>query len=138
MSGVSLKNRAVDMGRALADRVAWRVRGQRVRLFAAPATMARTFTYLFGIGATLLLVTLPLYHSADRNTAALIAVALVAYLAAGGFLILFDRLPLWAFEASPLCRHGSGQPGGLLRRLRGSRGLRHVLLLGRGLPRATS
>ncbi len=102
MSGVSLKNRAADTGRVLADRVAWRVRGQPIRVFAAPATMARTFTYLFGIGATLLLVTLPLPHSADRNTAALIAIALVAYLAAGGFLILFDRLPLWSFEASPL------------------------------------
>jgi diguanylate cyclase (GGDEF)-like protein len=102
MSGVSLKNRAADTGRVLADRVAWRVRGRRIRVFADPATMARTFTYLFGIGATLLLVTLPLSHSADRNTAALIAIALVAYLAAGGFLILFDRLPLWSFEASPL------------------------------------
>jgi diguanylate cyclase (GGDEF)-like protein len=102
MSGVSLKNRAADTGRVLADRVAWRVRGQPIRVFADPATMARTFTYLFGIGATLLLVTLPLPHSADRNTAALIAIALVAYLAAGGFLTLFDRLPLWSFEASPL------------------------------------
>jgi diguanylate cyclase (GGDEF)-like protein len=102
MSGVSLKNRAADTGRVLAERVVWRVRGQPIRVFADPATMARTFTYLFGIGATLLLVTLPLPHSADRNTAALIAIALVAYLAAGGFLILFDRLPLWSFEASPL------------------------------------
>jgi diguanylate cyclase (GGDEF)-like protein len=102
MSGVSLKNRAADTGRVLAERVVWRVRGQPIRVFADPATMARTFTYLFGIGATLLLVTLPLSHSADRNTAALIAIALVAYLAAGGFLILFDRLPLWSFEASPL------------------------------------
>ena len=102
MSGVSLKNRAADTGRVLADRVAWRVRGQPIRVFADPATMARTFVYLFGIGATLLLVSLPLPHSADRNTAALIAIALVAYLAAGGFLILFDRLPLWSFEASPL------------------------------------
>jgi hypothetical protein len=63
---------------------------------------AKHVVYLFGIGATLLLVSLPLPHSADRNTAALIAIALVAYLAAGGFLILFDRLPLWSFEASPL------------------------------------
>jgi diguanylate cyclase (GGDEF)-like protein len=102
MSRGSLKNRAADTGRVLADRVAWRVRGQPIRVFADPATMARTFTYLFGVGATLLLVTLPLPHSADRNTAALMAIALVAYLAAGGFLILFDRLPLWSFEASPL------------------------------------
>ena len=102
MSRTSFKDRAAVTGRALADRIAWREQGDPVRVFEDPATMARTFTYLFGIGATLLLVTLPLPHSADRNTAALIAIALVAYLAAGGFLILFDRLPLWSFEASPL------------------------------------
>ncbi|TMK73687.1 MAG: diguanylate cyclase [Actinobacteria bacterium] len=102
MSGPSLKDRAADAGRVLADRVAWRVPGQPIRAVADPATMARTFTYLFGIGATLLLVTLALPHSVDRNTAGLIATALAAYLAAGGFLVLFDRLPLWFFEASPL------------------------------------
>ena len=64
--------------------------------------MARTFTYLFGIGATLLLVTLPLPHSADRDTAGLVVMAIAAYLAALGFLVLFDRLPLWFYEATPL------------------------------------
>ena len=56
-----------DTGRVLADRVAWRGRGQPIRVFEDPATMARTFTYLFGIGATLLLVSLPLPHSPDRE-----------------------------------------------------------------------
>jgi diguanylate cyclase (GGDEF)-like protein len=102
MSRASFKDRAAVTGRALADRVAWREQDEPVRVFEDPATMARTFTYLFGIGATLLLLTLPLPHSADRNTAALIAIAIAAYLAAGGFLVLFDRLPLWVFEASPL------------------------------------
>ena len=93
--------------------------------------MARTFTYLFGIGATLLLVTLPLPHSADRDTAGLVAVAIAAYLAALGFLVLFDRLPLWFYEATPLLGTilvslvvyfgGSDAP----------RGIRRVLLLGR-------
>ena len=72
------------------------------RVFEDPATMARTFTYLFGIGATLLLVTLPLPHSPDRDTAGLVVVAVAAYVAALGFLALFDRLPLWFYEASPL------------------------------------
>jgi diguanylate cyclase (GGDEF)-like protein len=71
-------------------------------VFEDPATMARTFTYLFGIGATLLLVTLTLPHSADRDTAGLVVTAIAAYLAALGFLVLFDRLPLWFFEATPL------------------------------------
>src|SRR4051812_34145746 len=102
MTGASLKDRAADIGRVLADRIAWRGRDEPVRMFEDPATMARTFTYLFGIGATLLLVTLPLPHSPDRDTAGLVATALAAYLAAAGFLVLFDRLPVWFYEASPL------------------------------------
>jgi diguanylate cyclase (GGDEF)-like protein len=102
MSRASFKDRAAVTGRALADRIAWRERDEPVRVFEDPATMARTFTYLFGIGATLLLVTLPLSHSADRDTAGLVVTAIAAYLAALGFLVLFDRLPLWFYEATPL------------------------------------
>ncbi len=102
MSRTSFKDRAAVTGRALADRIAWREQGDPVRVFEDPATMARTFTYLFGIGATLLLVTLPLPHSADRDAAGLVVVAIAAYLAALGFLVLFDRLPLWFYEATPL------------------------------------
>jgi len=102
MNRATFKDRAAVTGRALADRIAWRERDEPVRVFEDPATMARTFTYLFGIGATLLLATLPLPHSADRDTAGLVAVAIAAYLAALGFLVLFDRLPLWFYEATPL------------------------------------
>lgn len=102
MSRASFKDRAAVTGRALADRIAWREQGEPVRVFEDPATMARTFTYLFGIGATLLLVTLPLPHSPDRDTAGLVVTAIAAYLAALGFLVLFDRLPLWFYEATPL------------------------------------
>ncbi len=63
MSRASFKDRATVTGRVLADRIAWREQGEPVRVFEDPATMARTFTYLFGIGATLLLVTLALPHS---------------------------------------------------------------------------
>jgi hypothetical protein len=102
MSRASFKDRATVTGRVLADRIAWRERGEPVRVFEDPATMARTFTYLFGIGATLLLVTLPLPHAADRDTVGLVATAVAAYGAALGFLALFDRLPLWFYEVSPL------------------------------------
>jgi two-component system, cell cycle response regulator len=102
MSPASFKDRATVTGRVLADRIAWREQGEPVRVFEDPATMARTFTYLFGIGATLLLVTLPFPHSPDRDTAGLVVTAIAAYLAALGFLVLFDRLPLWFFEATPL------------------------------------
>jgi diguanylate cyclase (GGDEF)-like protein len=102
MRGRSLNDRAAGAGRLLAERLAWRERVEPARMFEDPATMARTFTYLFGIGATLLLVTLPLPHSADRDTVGLVATAVAAYLAAAGFLVWFDRMPLWLFEASPL------------------------------------
>src|SRR6476469_4815028 len=102
MSPASLKDRAAGTGRVLAKRIAWRKRDEPVRVLEDPATMARTFTYLFAIGAALLLVTLPLPHSPDRDTAGLLATALAAYAPAVGFLVFFDRLPLWFFEASPL------------------------------------
>jgi diguanylate cyclase (GGDEF)-like protein len=65
-------------------------------------TMARTFTYLFGTGATLVLLSLLFPHSPERDTTGLLITTLVAYLVAIGFLVAWDRLPLWAFEASPL------------------------------------
>ena len=64
--------------------------------------MARTFTYLFGTGATLVLISLLLPHSPDRDTTGLVIAMVAAYAVALGFLIAFDRLPLWVFEASPL------------------------------------
>lgn len=101
MSRSVLNERAATAGRVLADRLAWRGRQSQGRVFEDPATMARTFTYLFGIGATLVLVTLPLPHSADRDMAGLVATALVAYAAGACALVVFDRLPLWIFEAAP-------------------------------------
>lgn len=87
--------------RTLARRLNWRglgpsmVREDRV-------TMARTFTYLFGTGATLVLLSLLFPHSPGRDTTGLLITTLGAYLVAIGFLVAWDRLPLWAFEASPL------------------------------------
>jgi len=102
MSSRSFTDRVAVTGRVLADRIAWREEGEPVRVFEDPATMARTFTYLFGIGATLLLGSLALPHAAGRETVGLVVVAGAAYLAAVVFLVLFDRLPLWVYEATPL------------------------------------
>ena len=63
--------------------------------------MARSFTYLFGLGATLLLLTLVLPHDPDRQIAPLLAAAAAAYAAAAGFVIGFDRLPLPVYKAAP-------------------------------------
>ncbi|HMC06723.1 MAG TPA: diguanylate cyclase [Solirubrobacterales bacterium] len=67
-----------------------------------PATMARTFAYLFGAGATLMLLTLPLPHSPERNLTGLAAVAGAAYVLAILLLALYDRLPAWALQATPV------------------------------------
>ena len=70
------------------------------------AMMARTYTYLFALGATLALITLAFPHAADAEPLGLILPALGAYAAAAGYLLLFDRLPLWLFKASPVLGAG--------------------------------
>jgi diguanylate cyclase (GGDEF)-like protein len=85
----------------VSGRLAWRgLEASRVR--DDRVTMARTFTYLFGMGATLVLVSFLLPHSPDRDTTGLVAVTVAAYAVALGFLVAFDRLPLWVYEAAPL------------------------------------
>jgi diguanylate cyclase (GGDEF)-like protein len=101
MQDGSVSERLIGAIRVAGQRLTWRglvantVREDR-------ATMARTFTYLFGTGATLVLISLLLPHAPDRDTTGLLIVAVCGYLVALGLLIGFDRLPLWAFEASPL------------------------------------
>jgi diguanylate cyclase (GGDEF)-like protein len=65
------------------------------------ALMARTYTYLFGLGATLLLITLPLPHSTHRETLGVAIPAAIAYAAAGAFTLAVDRIPLWVFRTAP-------------------------------------
>jgi diguanylate cyclase (GGDEF)-like protein len=101
MSQDSVSGRIRAVIQVVASRLTWRglepaaVREDRV-------TMARTFTYLFAAGATLVLISLLLPHSPDRDTTGLVITMLAAYLVAVGFLVAFDKLPLWMFEASPL------------------------------------
>src|SRR4051794_33087611 len=101
MTGSSASPRHMSVPRTVRERLAWRgLEARRVR--ADRATMARTFTYLFGAGATLVLISLLLPHSPDRDTTGLLITTVAAYLVALGFLIAFDRLPLRMFEVSPL------------------------------------
>jgi diguanylate cyclase (GGDEF)-like protein len=101
MSEQPVSARLSAAARVVAARLAWpglqpnSVREDR-------ATMARTFAYLFGTGATLVLISLLLPHSPDRDTTGLLLAAVAAYLVALGFLVGLDRLPLWLYEASPL------------------------------------
>ena len=66
------------------------------------ALMARTFSYLFGAGATLVAATLLLPGSPDRSELPVAAVAVVAYTMAALFLFAYDRLPRWLFQAAPM------------------------------------
>src|SRR5215211_1158264 len=96
-----VNQRLESVARTVSERLAWRRLGA-TRVREDRATMARTFTYLFGMGATLVLVSLLLPHSPDRDTTGLVVTTVAAYAVALGFLIAFDRLPLSMFEASPL------------------------------------
>jgi len=102
MSRSPFKHQTAAAGRALVARLSLPTQVADDRVLSDLGTMARTFIYLFGVGATLLLVTLALPHSPDRDTIGLVLVGLAAYIAALGFLVLYDGLPRWLFEASPL------------------------------------
>jgi diguanylate cyclase (GGDEF)-like protein len=101
MTDSPTSNRLRSAARVVSERLAWRGL-EASRVLEDRATMARTFTYLFGMGATLVLISLLLPHSPDRDTTGLVVAAIAAYAVALGFLIVFDRLPLWVYEASPL------------------------------------
>jgi signal transduction histidine kinase len=98
---------------SLKERLLWRTPlTPGTRIEEDSPSMARAFTYLFGIGGLLLLGTLLLPGAPDRDVAGLIAVAVVAIAAAAAFTIGFDRLPLVAFKLGPAL--GSTVIGGVL------------------------
>src|SRR5581483_5138550 len=101
MSDESLLERLAARARFLGGRLSWG-RIAPMTVFEDRGTMARTYTYLFGIGATLLTATFALPHSPDRNLWVLVGVAVAAYAVAAVFLIRFDRLPLWTYRVAPL------------------------------------
>jgi len=60
--------------------------------------MARAGAWLFVAGGTLGLVSLVLPHAETTDEGGIAADALLAYAAAALVLVVFDRLPLWAFQ----------------------------------------
>ena len=96
-----MAERGSDAARVLARRLDWRSRGEAVGVMEDRVTMARTFTYLFGLGGTLLLLTLAFAPASDRHAGALVATALCGYAVAAWFLVGFERIPLWAFRTAP-------------------------------------
>jgi diguanylate cyclase (GGDEF)-like protein len=101
MSQIPFTKRVSGWGRTAGGRLVWG-RVVPVSVFEDRGTMARTYTYLFGIGATLLVISLALPHASDRDLGVMVAVAVAAYAVAAGFLIGFDRLPLWTYRIAPL------------------------------------
>jgi hypothetical protein len=68
MSDAALGERLTRATRLAGRRLAWRgLEANRLR--EDRATMARTFTYLFGLGATLVLISLLVPHSRRRSPA---------------------------------------------------------------------
>ena len=67
----------------------------------SPSVMAQAFAYLYGIGATVALLSLLLPHDPDRFVPGLVAPALIAYCVATLMVIGFERIPMWLFELLP-------------------------------------
>ncbi|MGH2955714.1 MAG: putative bifunctional diguanylate cyclase/phosphodiesterase [Solirubrobacterales bacterium] len=66
-----------------------------------PATMARTFIYLYGVGGCLVLLTLVLPHAEDGSPPGIAGPAIGAILVAILIGVAFDRTPRWVFMALP-------------------------------------
>lgn len=64
--------------------------------------MARAAFYLFAAGATLALLSLALVGGAGREETAIVAAALAAYALAAVYLVGFDRVPAWVFQATTI------------------------------------
>jgi diguanylate cyclase (GGDEF)-like protein len=95
-----MRDEASRVAQTLRHRVRWQLDDDLVPSQDAP-TMARVFIYLYGLGATLTLATLPLAHlSASSDLQVLWSVA-AAYAVTGLLLVRFDRLPRWAFLLMP-------------------------------------
>jgi PAS domain S-box-containing protein len=80
-------------------RLRWSVRG--LLPVTSPPVMAQAFAYLYGIGGTLVLLTLLLPHDPDRFVPGLAGPAVIAYGVAAWMLIRFERIPIRLFYLLP-------------------------------------
>jgi len=84
---------------SMLGRLRWSVRG--LLPVTSPVVMAQAFSYLFGIGATLALLTLLLPHDPDRFVPGIVGPAVLAYTVAAVMLIGFERIPIRVFYLLP-------------------------------------
>ena len=90
--------------KATADRLFARLRWEpQVSAPASPdrATMARLFIYLYGLGGTLVLLTLALPHDPDRFLPGIVGPVVLAYGVVALLVWRFERLPPWLFRLLP-------------------------------------
>lgn len=64
--------------------------------------MARTYAHLFLAGSVLVTVTLLLPGGDERDDAAIVAIAGIALVTAMAYLAVFEKLPKWVLQASPV------------------------------------
>src|SRR4051794_12997607 len=60
--------------------------------------MALGAAYLFGAGATLVVITLVLPHKSNTDDVGVLAMALLAYVVVAALLVVGRRIPVWAYE----------------------------------------
>ena len=85
----------------IVDRLRWSGVASDPSVAGGSATLARAFTYLFGSGGVLVLISLLLPGAPDRTTLGIAAPAVVAVGTAALILWRFERLPHWVFVALP-------------------------------------
>jgi diguanylate cyclase (GGDEF)-like protein len=85
----------------LADRLSWRDPNGSFDPEADRGFIARILAYLFGLGGLLLLVSLLLRGSEDRDAENLAYVALASLVIAAFILLVYERLPIWFLRGAP-------------------------------------
>ena len=83
------------------DRLDWRGPEHHLGVPGERGTIARTLAYLFGGGGVLLLLTLALPGSPERESGVLAVIAVAALAVAVLLVIGFDRLPWWFLVVAP-------------------------------------
>jgi diguanylate cyclase (GGDEF)-like protein len=88
--------------RALRARLRWRREEIVASLEATdPAVVARSLAYLFGIGATLVLLFPALPGGQLRHPLLTLVPVVLAYLTSGLLIVVYDRTPSWILTALP-------------------------------------
>ena len=91
---------APEMTPPFLQRLRWTA-DERATVYDSPADIARTFAYLYGAGASLVLLTLALPHDHHRHAWPIALAAGLAYCVVAFLLVRFDRTPRQLFVALP-------------------------------------